>query len=37
MLEQELQQYLLRKYPQENAQCEWVFTNEVIRYWKKQL
>lgn len=23
MLEQELQQYLLRKYPQENACCEW--------------
>lgn len=23
MLEQELQQYLLRKYPQENARCEW--------------
>lgn len=23
MLEQELQQYLLREYPQENARCEW--------------
>lgn len=23
MLELELQQYLLRKYPQENAICEW--------------
>lgn len=23
MLELELQQYLLRKYPQENASCEW--------------
>lgn len=23
MLELELQQYLLRKYPQENARCEW--------------
>ena len=23
MLEHELQQYLLRKYPQENARCEW--------------
>lgn len=23
MLEQDLQQYLLRKYPQENARCEW--------------
>ena len=23
MLEQELQQHLLRKYPQENARCEW--------------
>lgn len=23
MFEQELQQYLLRKYPQENARCEW--------------
>lgn len=23
MLEQALQQYLLRKYPQENARCEW--------------
>lgn len=28
MLEHELQQYLLRKYPQENARCEWkVFKN----------
>ena len=35
MLEQELQQYLLRKCPQENARCEWGFTNGVIRYWKK--
>lgn len=23
MFEQELQQYLLREYPQENARCEW--------------
>ena len=23
MLEQELQQYLRHKYPQENARCEW--------------
>ena len=23
MLEHELQQYLLREYPQENARCEW--------------
>ena len=23
MLELELQQYLLREYPQENARCEW--------------
>lgn len=23
MLEQKLQQYLLRQYPQENARCEW--------------
>ena len=23
MLEQELRQYLLRQYPQENARCEW--------------
>lgn len=23
MLELELQQYLLREYPQENASCEW--------------
>ena len=23
MLEFELQQYLLREYPQENARCEW--------------
>lgn len=23
MLEQELQQYLQREYPQENARCEW--------------
>ena len=25
MLEQELQQYLLREYPQENARCGWIF------------
>ena len=23
MLEHKLQQYILRKYPQENARCEW--------------
>ena len=34
MLEQESQQYHLRKYPQDNARCEWGFTNGVIRYWK---
>lgn len=30
MLELELQQYLLRKYPQENAICEWKELNYKI-------
>lgn len=30
MLELEIQQYLLREYPQENARCEWKEFKELV-------